>query len=294
MATYTTYDQVGKKESVADIISDITPFDTPAFTMFKNEKVTARTFSWLEDSLASAGANAAVEGADATMATLIDAVERTNNTQILTKGFQVSATADAIGTYGRAKETAHQLAKALKEIKRDAEYAMVGVDQAAVAGSGVAARQMASVINQITTGIDAGANATDALTEAKLLEAGETAYNNGSDVDTLMIKPGDAQIVAGFSASAGRNREIAQGKTLVNAIDLYVSPYGEYRVVLNRHLKTDTALLIDPSMFKTCTLRPFTRTLLAKNGDSDRHHIVGEMSVKHMNFGDSVKITGLS
>ena len=291
MATYTTYDQVGKKESVADIISDITPFDTPAFTMFKDEKVTARTFSWLEDSLAPAGTNAAVEGADAVMGTLIDAVERTNNTQILTKGFQVSATADAIGTYGRAKETAHQLAKALKEIKRDAEYAMVGVDQAAVAGSGGVARQMASVINQISTDKDqAGA----ALTEAALLDAGETAYANGSDVNTLMIKPADAQIVSGFSASAGRNREIAQGKTLVNAIDLYVSPYGEYRVVLNRHLKADTALLIDPSMFKTCTLRPFTRTLLAKNGDSDRHQIVGEMSVKHMNFGDSVKITGLA
>lgn len=291
MATYTTYDQVGKKESVADIITDITPFDTPAFTMFKDEKVSARTFSWLEDSLAAAGANAAVEGADAVMGTLIDAVERTNNTQILTKGFQVSATADAIGTYGRAKETAHQLAKALKEIKRDAEYALVGVDQAAVSGSGSVARQMASVINQITTDKpQAGA----ALTEAALLDAGQTAYNNGSDVDTLMIKPGDAQIVAGFSASAGRNREIAQGKTLVNAIDLYVSPYGEYRVVLNRHLEATTALLIDPSMFKTCTLRPFTRTLLAKNGDSDRHQIVGEMSVKHMNFADSVKITGLA
>ena len=291
MATYTTYDQLGKKESVADIITDITPFDTPTFTMLKDEKVSARTFSWLEDALAPAGANAAVEGADAVMGTLIDAVERTNNTQILTKGFQVSSTADAIGTYGRAKETAHQLAKALKEIKRDAEYALVGVDQAAVSGSGSTARQMASVINQITTD---KAQAGAALTEAALLDAGETAYANGSDVDTLMIKPGDAQIVAGFSASAGRNREIAQGKTLVNAIDLYVSPYGEYRVVLNRHLKSDTALLIDPSMFKTCTLRPFTRTLLAKNGDSDRHQIVGEMSVKHMNFADSVKITGLA
>ena len=108
-----------------------------------------------------------------------------------------------------------------------------------------------------------------------------------------MIKPADARIVSGFSASSGRNREIADSKTLVNAIDLYVSPYGEYKVVLNRHMKTDTALLIDPSMFRTCVLRPITRELLAKNGDSDRHFVVGEMSVKHMNFGDSVKITNL-
>jgi hypothetical protein len=294
MATYTTYDQVGKKEDVSDIISSISPFATPCQSMFKNEKVTARTFSYLEDSLADSAVNAAVEGADATMLSLTDATERTQNTQIMVKGFQVSATADAVATYGRAKETAHQLAKKLKEIKKDYEKAMVGVAQAAVAGNASTARKMTSVINQISTTVDAGTNATDAMTEAKLLLAGQTAYDNGSEPDTFMIKPADAQIVAGFSAASGRNREIAQGKTLVNAIDLYVSPYGEYRVVLNRELLTTHALLIDPTMFKTCTLRPFTRTLLAKNGDSDRHHIVGEVSCKHTNFGDSVMITGLS
>lgn len=295
MATFTTYDQVGKKEDVSDIISDITPLDSPMFSLMKTEKVNARVFEWQEDALRAANAdNAIVEGADATMSTLTATTMRSNTTQILEESFQVSATSDAIATYGRAKETAYQLGRALKAIKRDLEAAFVGRDQASVSGSGSTARKMASVINQITTSVDAGANASDPLTEAKLLEAGETAYDNGSDVNTLMIKPGDAQIVAGFAGSAGRNREIAQGKTLVNAIDLYVSPYGEYRVVLNRHLASDTALLIDPAMFKTCVLRPFARTLLAKNGDSDRHSIVGEYSCKHMNFGDSVKITGLS
>ena len=116
MTTYTTYDQVGKKEDVSDIISDITPTDTPFFTMVRSEKVSARTFSWLEDSLAAAANNAQIEGADATMATLSDATQRSNQTQILHKAFQVSATSDAVATYGRAKETAYQLGKALKEI----------------------------------------------------------------------------------------------------------------------------------------------------------------------------------
>jgi len=295
MATYTTYDQVGKKEDVSDIITDISPLSTPMFTLMKTEKVQARVFEWQEDAIRSSSAdNAIVEGADATMGTLVATTMRSNTTQIMEESFQVSKTADAIATYGRAKETAHQLSKALKAIKKDVEASFVGRDQAAVTGSGSAARKMASLLNQISTAVDAGANATDPLTEAKLLTAGETAYNNGSDVNTFMIKPGDAQIVAGFAGSAGRNREIAQGKTLVNAIDLYVSPYGEYRVVLNRELATDHALLVDPSMFKTAVLRPFARTLLAATGDSDKHSIVGEYSCKHMNFGDSVKITGLS
>ena len=294
MATYTTYDQVGKKEDVSDIITDITPTDTPFFSMIRSEKVSARTFSWLEDSLAAAANNAAVEGADATMATLTDATERTNNTQILTKAFQVSATSDAIATYGRAKETAYQLGKALKEIKRDLERAYVGVDNAAATGSSSVAREMASATQMISTSVDAGANATDALTEAKLLELGEDCFNNGSDPSVLMIKPADAQIVAGFAAASGRNREFAQTKTLVNVIERVVSPYGEYKVVLNRHQLTTHAFLIDPAMWRSSVLRPFSRTLLSSAGDSEKHFVVGEYSLKHMNFSADGMITGLS
>jgi hypothetical protein len=294
MATYTTYDQVGKAEDVSDIISDITPTDTPFYSMIKSEKVSARTFEWLEDSLAAAAVNAAVEGADATMATLTAATSRTNTTQILTKAFQVSATADSIKTYGRAKETAYQLGRALKEIKRDVERAMVGVSQAAVTGSSSAARKMASADQQISGSTDAGASATDPLTEAKLLVAGQAAYTAGSEPSVLMVKPADSTIIAGFAAASGRNREFAQTKTLVNVIDLLVTPFGQYKVVLNRHQVSTIAWLLDPTMFKTAVLRPFSRTLLSKAGDSDKHFVVGEMSLKHSNFGDSHMITGLS
>jgi hypothetical protein len=262
--------------------------------MIKSEKVSARTFEWLEDSLAAAAVNAAVEGADATMATLTAATSRTNTTQILTKAFQVSATADSIKTYGRAKETAYQLGRALKEIKRDVERAMVGVSQAAVTGSSSAARKMASADQQISGSTDAGASATDPLTEAKLLVAGQAAYTAGSEPSVLMVKPADSTIIAGFAAASGRNREFAQTKTLVNVIDLLVTPFGQYKVVLNRHQVSTIAWLLDPTMFKTAVLRPFSRTLLSKAGDSDKHFVVGEMSLKHSNFGDSHMITGLS
>jgi hypothetical protein len=50
------------------------------------------------------------------MATLTATTMISGNTQILTKAFQISATSDAVATYGRAKETAYQLGRALKEI----------------------------------------------------------------------------------------------------------------------------------------------------------------------------------
>ena len=70
MAVYTSYDQVGLAEDVSDIITDITPTDTPFFSMIKSEKVSARVFEWQEDSLAAAANNAQVEGAAFTAGTL--------------------------------------------------------------------------------------------------------------------------------------------------------------------------------------------------------------------------------
>ena len=56
-------------------------------------------FEWQEDSLAAAANNAQVEGAAFTAGTLSATTMRTNNTQILSKVFEVSATADAVKTY---------------------------------------------------------------------------------------------------------------------------------------------------------------------------------------------------
>ena len=275
MPTYTSYDQVGLKEDVSDIITDITPTDTPMVSMIKTQKVHNRVYQYQTDALAAAASNAQVEGADPTMATLTATTMISGNTQILTKAFQISQTSDAVSTYGRAKETAYQLGRALKEIKRDLEYAFVGASNAAVTGnaSGPVAREMASA-DQLIDSSTTIAGGSNALTEAELLSAGQAVFNAGGDPSVFMIKPADAQIVAGFTGASGRYRNFNDAqKTLTNVIDLYVSPYGEYKVVLNRHQMTTHAFLLDPSMWRAAVLRPFSRTLLAKTGDSEKHFV---------------------
>jgi len=294
MTTLVTYAMVGVAEDVSSTIANISPSATPFQSMIKSEKVHSRTFEWLEDSLRASAATALVEGADSSMTAVGQPTTRSNTTQIIGESFQVSATSDAVKTHGRAKETAYNLAKVLKQVKLDVEKSMVGVSQAAVVGTASAARKMASIDQQISTTVDAGSNATDALTEAKLLELGQTCYTNGSDPSVLMIKPADSTIIAGFASSSNRQRDLADNKTLVNAIDVLVTSFGTYRVVLNRECLATNAYLIDPSMFKQAVLRPFTRTLLSKTGDSDKHMVIGELSVKHSQFADSGMITGLS
>ena len=118
------------------------------------------------------------------------------------------------------------------------------------------------------------AGGSAALTEQKLLDCGEATYNQGGDPEIFMIKPGDAQVVSNFTGSSGRNRTFNDGQTTpTNVVDIYVSPYGTYKTVLNRHMMTDHAFLLDPSMWRSAVLRPFSRTLLAKTGDSEKHFV---------------------
>ena len=269
------------------------------YTAIRPQKVHARVYQYQQDTLANPADNKAVEGADPSMATLTATTMKSGNTQILTKAFQVSATADAIKTYGRAKETAYNLGKALKELKRDIEFAYVGQDNAAVTGNntGPVAREMDSASQLIHSGntIDAGTNATDALTEAKILDAHEAAYTAGGDPTLFMIKPSDSEIVAGMTGASGRNRTFNdENQTLTNAVNIMVNPYGTLQVVLNRIQMSTHAFLLDPTMWRSAVLRPTTRTLLAKTGDSDKHFCVYEGGLMHLNDKASAQINGLA
>ena len=96
MATYTTYNQIGIKEDISDIISNITPTTTPFLSSIGKESVKNTLFQWQEDSLAATAENAEIEGFTASDLTLSPTVMRSNYTQIQSKTIKISATADAI------------------------------------------------------------------------------------------------------------------------------------------------------------------------------------------------------
>jgi hypothetical protein len=296
MAAWTTYDQVGQAEDVSDVISNISPTKTPFQSMVGREKISARNPEWQEDALDAVEEVARVEGHDPTEATLVATVMRSNYTQIFEKTVKVSDTADKIKTHGRAKESAYQVAKKMAELKRHFEHSLVGLDTAATAGTSAVARKFASVWQQLDASVitDAGAGATDPLTEAAVLANMQLVYNAGGDFNTIMVKPADSLIVADFAKATGRTRDFSTARKVVNAVDLYVSPFGEVRVVLNRFIKTTHALIFDPSNWKVLVLRNWFRETLAKTGDNMKMMIVGEFSLKHENKKASGAVANLS
>jgi hypothetical protein len=296
---YTVYEVIGKKEDVSDIISNISPTDTPFQSMIGKESVSNVLFQWQEDELAAAAANAQYDGFDASEIAASPTTLRENYTQILAKAIKVAATTDAVNRYGRAKETAYQLSKRGAELKRDLEYVLLNAqaggkgtlnnltltsmgNSANVAAN--AARTMKSFQAQVDSSLlnKTGGSGT-AMTETLLNTTLQELFDAGANPTTLMIPPGEALNIASYAAATGRERDIGNEKKLVNAVNVYVSPFGEVKVILNRFQSSIDHLVFNPSDWKLAVLRAWERVPLAKVGDSERHMIVGEYSLKHSN-----------
>lgn len=298
---FDTYTQVGKKEDVADAISNIAPTNTPVLTAIGTSKVNNILYQWQEDSLDPPAVNAQVEGANATAANMVPTVMRNNTTQILEKTVSVTGSTDAMSTYGRNKEFAYQMMKKSKEIKRDLEYALVGTRQSLVTGSSTVPRKFAGMQAQIDSSMvitmpaDGGGVTTGTLNEGVILDASERCYNLGGDPDVLMVKPHDPRIIAAFAASVGRTRYLEQDtKKLTNVVDVYEGPHGQLKVVMNRWQATVDAFVTNFDNWKLAVYRAWQTEELAKIGDSRQSMLLGEYGLKHMNYLDSVLITNLT
>jgi cell fate (sporulation/competence/biofilm development) regulator YmcA (YheA/YmcA/DUF963 family) len=287
MATFTSYSVVGAKEDISDIITNISPTETPFTGSIGTEKVHNVVYSWQTDALAAAASVALVEGADASPATLTPTTLLSNTTQIIGKAIQISDTNDAVAMHGRGKESAYQVAKAAKEVKRHLEYACTYSKQTKVTGSSSVARQFDGVQAQIdsTCLIHTGGTST-AMSEANLISALEVLWTNGVDPKRLLVTGDDSMNVTNFAQASGRYRTIPNGgadKTLVNAVDLYVSPFGEVKVIASRFVAPGDSIVYNPEYWRLAVLRNWTRETLAKTGDSTKMQIVGEFGLMHKN-----------
>jgi hypothetical protein len=144
---------------------------------------------------------------------------------------------------------------------------------------------------------------TTALTEAMVLQVAQTLFQNGIDPEVLMVKPGDSLKVAAFAMGSNGSGTIPSfprtfytdngQKQVVNVVNVYVSPFGDLKQVINRFQRSLDAFVFTPDMWKKAVLRNWTRVNLAKTGDFTQTMIVGEFGLQHRNFFASGLITGL-
>lgn len=292
MAIYTTYESIGNRETLMDIIEDISSTETPLYSGLRKVNIDGKYPEWLTDSLATATANAAVEGAAFSYGTLTPATRVGNRTQILVKPFQVSETEDVVSKAGRDSEYAYQLQKATKEIIRDAEYALI--NSTVSAGTSAAARTMDGVLAWITTNVETGSGTgTEALTEDMFNDALQTIYTAGGRPDTAYVNGFQKRQISSFTASNTKNID-AGAKKLVNSIDVYVSDFGMIQVVYDVFMSTSVVALLEKSKWEIGILRGFAKKDVSVDGDSRKAAVVGEITLIARNQASSGKITQLS
>lgn len=303
MATQTTYDTVGVKEDVSDVITDIDPTETPFISSIKDKKITQPFFQWQTDSLAAPATNAQVEGADATFLTVTPSVMLNGYTQILEKAIVISGSTQASEYHGRKDEVAYQIVKRGEEIKRDLEYACIGSNQAGAAGADGTARQLTGYQAQISSNTTTNAvTYGNALSESMVTTTMQNLWTLGGKASMLVVKAADKLRIDGFTgtqvtgvAAAARTRMIGSSDTTVtNVVDLYKTSFGNLSVIPSRIVNSGNALFYEPVRWNRAVLRPWTREVLAKTGDASKQMLVGEFGLIHYNTKASGLITNLS
>jgi hypothetical protein len=315
--TFQTFQAVGNREDLSDIISNISPTETPFYTKAKKGTASATFHEWQTDALDAAATNAAIQGNDAVVNTAVPTVRLRNYCQILTKTVSVSGTQDAVSKAGRASELAYQMTKRSKELKRDVEYALIR-NQASTSGAAGAGATLASVESwlatnktsvgtgtaQTTPGYSGGtvASPTDSsvagtVTEAALKSVIQACWTQGGDPGVLMVGPATkSKVSSSFTGIATRYREVPgmNQAAIVSGVDLYISDFGEHEIVPNRFMRDQNILVLDMDYWTVASLRGFQSFDLAKTGDSNKKQILTELTLVSNNEKASGKVTDIN
>jgi len=294
---FATYEAVGNREDLSNIIYRIDPTETPFMSGIQRETATAVNHEWQTQALAAAvGTNYQLEGDDIVADAATATVRLGNIAQISRKSAQVSGTQQSVQHAGRSNELDYQVMLKGMELKRDMETTLAGTNQAKVTGSDAVVRKTASVLSWIksnTSKAGSDPSAADgtgtrsdgtqrAFTESQLKTVLNSIWTAGGKPGVIMTGAFNKQV---FSTFTGRSSPIEQSssKKIVAAVDAYESDFGQLKVVPNRFQPEDRAYLVDPAMLAISYLRSFRTIALAKTGDNTKRMLLVEYTLKCRN-----------
>jgi hypothetical protein len=292
LETYTS--TAGRKEDILDLITSISPEDTPFLSRLGVSKTYAVHHEWLTDALVNnVSGNAITEGESALAHLLTDKTRYGNYTQISDRTFQITGTEEAVSHYGLDSQYAYQLEKAMKELKIKMERILLGSSATALGTTTAAARGLAGAFSfaiEVGTG-ESGAAGVSALTESIYNNALQSLYGLGANPKTTFVAGYLKRRISAFASNNARYIDMGASKKLTGVVSIYESDFGVQEIVLDRWVAgrnlggayaTDTgsALLVDMDKLKVAYLRkPFTNPL-AVDGDRKSVQILTEYTLE--------------
>ena len=295
--TFDSYDAVGIREDLKDVIYNITPEETPFYS--KSSKTSAKNtlVEWMTDSLRASAANAHIEG-DATAGEARGATTRLGNyTQIFKNAVVVPDTDEGLDKAGRAKEVAYQTLKIAKEQKLDIEKALFD-NNARVAGNSTTARELAGANAWLTTNTDFGANEgadptgdgtnarTDetttllAFSQARFDGVMQSIWEEGGKPDTVYLSAFQMNKALGFTGNNNQRSAVQAGdERVIKSLAVYVTPWGSVEFMPSRENRSRDVFIMQDNMWEVAVLRPTKNVALAKTGDNTTRQVVTELTL---------------
>jgi len=306
----------GLREDLEDKIWDLWAEENFLQTNLSRVAAEAVYHEWVKDSLTAATNVPEIEGDDASFTTVPAPTRAGNYCQITKKEFLISGTLEVVSKAGRARESARQAMKQMREWKNDLEFALIRNAASSAGGSGTAyaSAGMESWLatNEIlgtttssatTAGFAAGVvpaptdgTTTGAFTEGHLKSAVQGAWTEGGNARIILVNTSQKGAIDAFPGQATRFVDVTKGQqaSIVGAANLYVSSVAVHTVVLHRHVRATVALAIDPEYWAIAFLRTPFMEQLAKTGDGHKYHIVGQWTLVSRNEKASAKVVALS
>lgn len=277
-APYTSYDNPqttgSMREDLLDVITNITPTDTPFSSGLKTSRASATKHEWLLDVLPARGSKATAEGAATSYSDITAPTRDSNYVQQIEVTWQISDLAVATTHAGMKDLLVYEIAKQSKVFKNSLEYDAIN-GTSAVGSEGVASTMKGalSFISDNSTDL-----ATAALTETVYNDLAQAVWNDGGNPKETYVHGYLKRKISAFTAGATKNIE-ATDKRLVNSVDVYESDFGIQKILLTRDMPnaTDDAelMIIDPSVWSLAWLINPHKEDRAKDGSRTNGVIIG-------------------
>lgn len=311
--TYDSFDQVGIREDLSDKIYNLDPEETPWLSSMKKGKAKNYLHEWQTDSLRASADNATIEGDDLTARAITPTARPSNYVQIFSDAITVTTGDDGLDKAGRGKEMAYQVTKAVKELKLDAERALF-LNNAKVAGNSTTPRELAGAQTWMTTNTDGGSGASDptgdgsdtrtagtarALTQTIFDSVMQSCWTeSGGTPRDVYLSAGQMNVVLGFTGMNNQRSTLPASRdgknAVVNAVDVYVTPWGNVMFKLSRECPASEVFVIDPKMWECAEKIPMRNFELAKTGLSEKRGFEWEWTLVAKNEKSSGLIADLS
>jgi len=321
--TFVTTSAVGNREELSDVVSRITPEDTPIYSMIPKGKCESVHPEWETDELAAPAENIQPEGNEYNFGAITPPERLGNYTQIMRKTWIISGTQEVVSEAGNVQKRKYQKLKKGVEVRKDVELAIV-TNNASVGG---ATREFGGLPTWIETnanrdagGSNGGFNSGTGLTVAAtngtqraftkviLDDVMKQGYEEGANFKVVSVSPYVKSVFVTFMsdtnvASFRYAANSGKGNSIVANADMYEGPFGKVTIMPNRVQAASAAVarnafFIDTEFMEFMWLRKIQEDKdVAKTGDADKGVIIGEGTLKVKNergLGVAADLYGLT